>query len=176
MGTSSLRRRDNGARALAAILRYVQSGIRSTKEVRIYLRRRGLAGEAAAVALTECRARGLLDDTAGARLWSEHWARRGYAWAAIRLKLSAKGFDEQAITAAERIHGTQGQDEARARHAVTVYCERTSRRVGPSLSLGIPRRGIPRPKAEGLARTLASRGFDSDLIERILHDAIGPRG
>ena len=151
----------DGARALAAVLRYVRSGIRSTTEVRAYLRRRGLAGQAAEAVVAECRARGLLDDGAAARLWAEQWSRRGYAWSAIRLKLSAKGFDEQALAAAERIHGTREQDEARARQ---VVADRFRRR-------------FPRGQrvVQGrVARTLVSRGFDSDVIDRVLNEAFGP--
>jgi SOS response regulatory protein OraA/RecX len=100
----------------------------------------------------------MVDDRLCARLWADHWARRGYAWSAIRVKLSEKGLDEQAIEHAASWLGTASDDDARAR---LVIAQRLRRRAGAR-------------QRSRLGRALASRGFDSDLIERILNESFGP--
>ena len=154
---SSSKLEDEARSVLAALPRYLRSSVRSTHEVVAYLRRRGLSPQRAARAVSEYQARGLLDDEACARLWAEEWARRGYAWAAIRTKLSLKGLDERTIERVARRLGMVGDDEARARLIASAYLRRhaatqTSQRV--------------------LARRLASRGFDADLIEHILNESV----
>ena len=136
-------------RLLAVVTRYTQHRVRSTQDVLARLRRAGASTGTAAQVVAE--------------LWADHWARRDYAWSAIRLKLSEKGLDAQTIDKAVHTLGSASQDEARARHAVTDALRRSSARSTPH-------------QASRLARTLASRGFDSDLIERILNDTFGPRG
>ena len=134
-------------------LRYAQVGVRSTRDVLTYLERRGASRQITARILAECRALGLLNDRAAARLWAEQWARRGYAAAAIRLKLQAKGFDTQISDEAAARAGSASDDEARARLLVASSLRRQSSRPG---------------RVQRLARVLASRGFDPDLIERVL--------
>ena len=140
-----------------ALSRYVRSGVRSTQEVVTYLRRHGVPPTRAARVVKQYRAQGLLDDRASARLWAEHWARRGYATAAIRLKLAAKGFDERVIDDTIHQWHPPSDDEERAREVVAQRVRRTA----------------VRPARARLARTLASRGFDSDVIERILNESPG---
>ncbi len=163
MAISSSRPGDDPHRLLAVATRYTQRGVRSTQDVLAHLRRAGASAGTAARVVVECRSRGIVDDRACAQLWADHWARRDYAWSAIRLKLSEKGLDAQTIDTAAHKLGNASQDEARARHAVTDAQRRSSSRSTPH-------------QADRLARTLASRGFDSDLIERILNDTFGPRG
>jgi len=140
--------------ALAAgVLRYARVGVRSTHDVLAYLKRRGASSEIAARILADCRTLGLLDDRAAARLWAEQWARRGYASAAIRLKLQAKGFDAQASDEAVVRAGSASDDETRARLIVTSYLQRQTVRPG---------------RSQRLARVLAARGFNQELIERVL--------
>ena len=134
-------------------LRYARVGVRSTRDVLTYLERRGASPQTAARILADCRARGFLDDGTAARLWAEQWARRGYASSAIRVKLQAKGFEARiSDEAADRV-GTPQADEARARLLVASSLRRQAARQG---------------RLARLARMLASRGFDSDLIERVL--------
>jgi SOS response regulatory protein OraA/RecX len=144
--------------ALALATRYAGLGVRSIQELRTYLRRRGVAERAIARTIAVCRDRGVVDDAACARLWAEHWARQGYAWAAIRLRLSAKGLTDDAIRVAERTTGRAPDDVARAR---AVVAQRAARRAGPR-------------ERVRLARVLASRGFDADVIDRILTESLGP--
>ena len=152
-------------RTLAAALRYAQSGVHSAEEVRAYLRRRGVASTAIARIVAACREQGSVDDRACARLWAEHWARRGYAGAAIARRLSAKGLDAHTIDVELNYLARGSPDDARARLLADSYLRRHS---------GSPQRerSLPAPRRAGrLARTLASRGFDSDVIERVLGES-----
>ena len=107
-----------------------------------------------------CRARGWLDDAACARLWADHWAQRGYAWAAIRQKLTAKGLGDAAVEQAAQVLGLASDDEARASRLVASRMRR-----GPATGRGIV---LSPRQASRLARTLAGRGFDPQIIERVL--------
>ena len=150
---------DELARVLALALRYVRAGVRSGHEVRTYLRRRGVAAETASRAVTALSTtRGVLDDRACARLWADQWARRGYASTAIRVKLSAKGLDDVTIDHAITQLQISSDDDARAREVVARYA----------------RSDVGRQGRARMARTLASRGFDSDLIEQVLNESFGP--
>ena len=113
-----------------------------------------MSAAAAARAVAECRRRGLVDDLAAARLWAGHWMRRGYAWSAIRQKLSAKGIDEPAIREAAQGLDVSADEVARARQLVR---QRTRSSAGQAR----------------LARMLASRGFDEDVIGQVLTDSVG---
>ena len=142
-----------GDEVRAGVLRYLRTGVRSTRDVLQYLSRRGLSLQRAASLVGTYQAQGLLDDRAAARLWADHWARQHYADSAIRLKLLAKGFDEPlARNTIARLTCDADDDEERARRLLAQHLRRSSRRPIPSR----------------LARLLASRGFDSELIERVL--------
>ncbi len=146
---------DNNARGvLAAAARYVRTGVRSSAEVRRYLHRHGVSPQTAARVVSEYRASGQLDDRACARLWADHWARGGYAWMAIRAKLSAKGLPSETIAGVTDELGAPAEEMARARQMVVA---RT------------PPHPTTRDRAR-LARTLSGRGFDTDLIERLLNE------
>jgi len=146
------------ARALARLLslahRYVRSGVRSTRDVTDYLNRRGVSPETAAHVVADYQARGELDDLACAKLWAEHWSRSGYAWAAIQMRLEAKGLHEHTIQHVRGPLGTPSADEARARTLATRL---------------LSRRLARQPRAR-LARLLAAHGFDAELIERLLSE------
>ena len=138
--------------ALAVAARFLRTGVRSVHEVRAYLTRREISPAAVRRVIDQLLAQGTLDDCACARLWAEHWARRGYAWSAIRLKLTAKGLSDEVIARAVNTLGTAAADVTRARELVERHCRRTTQR-----------RASPR-----LWRLLASRGFDQDVIEQVL--------
>lgn len=142
-------------RAPAGLLRYLRSGVRSTHEVVSRLRQHGVSSRDAARLVRAYRARGVLDDRAGVRLWADHWARQGYASAAIRLKLAAKGFDAQAIEDTVSRFVPPSDDEARAR---VLLAQRRDRVSG-------------RPGRARLARALAAHGFEPDVIERLLGES-----
>ena len=150
------------------VARYVRGGVHSTRELRAYLQRRGFTRSEAARLLERLKAAGAADDEAGARLWVEQWARAGYAWAAIHAKLSAKGFDERAI---RRAAGRDAAADDRSR-AFGVVAERLRRAVAEG---GRPRTDLARRQRARLARRLAARGFDADLIERVLDESLGRR-
>ncbi|MBI3321630.1 MAG: RecX family transcriptional regulator [Candidatus Omnitrophica bacterium] len=155
---SSSKPGDDAARLPSALPRYLRSGVRSTREVLTYLRRRGCSGREASRLVSRCRASGALDDRLSARLCAGHWARQGYASAAIRVKLAGKGFEAQLIHEAITRYCPPADDEARARLVLHERARRWPDRHAPSR----------------LAGALASRGFDSDVIERVLADFLGP--
>ena len=154
--SSSKPRNDAEQRLLASAIRYAGTGVRSSRQVLALLRRAGASSREAQRLVAACRARGLVDDRASTRLWAEQWARRGYAWSAIRVKLSGKGFADGDIVAAARHLGTTADDAARAREVAASS-----------------RRRVPRATAQRLARLLASRGFDADLIEHVVAESCG---
>ena len=141
-------------RVLSTLPRYLRARVRSTSEVTDYLRRRGVPPQQASRAVAECRTRGFLDDRACARLWADHWARGGYAASAIRLKLAAKGLPGEVIGEVTRAYGAPADEEARARLVAAAARRRGSREAGR------------------LARALVARGFEADLIERIVGESL----
>ena len=161
---SSSRREADASPAILAAYGYARARVRSRQELLAYLRRRGYAAASVASAVAACANRGLIDDRACAVLWANAWARHGYAWAAIRLKLAAKGLGSQAVTEAERSIGSRPDDEARARALASSYLHRSVNASPPRSRHG---------QAARLSRVLTSRGFDQDLIERILEESVG---
>jgi len=136
----------------AAVRRYLRSGVRSVAEVRAFLDRRGLPAEAIDAVIADCRRQGALDDQAYARLAAEHWARQGYAGRAIRQRLAAKGVpDALVVEAIARLTNEEGDAE----RATRLLSQPRWRRAEPSRQ----------------ARWLAARGFDDELIERIVGTA-----
>ncbi len=139
----------------AGLHRYARTGVRSCQQLLTYLSRGGVPPRTASRLVAECEARGLVDDSAGVRLWADHWARRGYGWVVIRARLEARGFGARAIADAADRSGLPKDDEARARAVIAA------------------RRRSGRDDLGRLARVLAARGFDQDLIERLFNDATG---
>lgn len=139
-------------RIKAALRRFARAGVRSRQEALDYLARHGCAPTQAAAWVRECQQLGQLDDRAAARLCAGHWARRDYADSAIRSKLLAKGFHEIQIHDSIAALQPDADDDARARRALARTLRRSGGRHSPAR----------------LASALASRGFDSELIERIL--------
>ena len=131
----------------AAALRFCRAGIRSTRQLRDWLKRRGLEEREALAVVRICQERGLLDDTTAAKLWTEHWSRKGYSWSVIVTRLKAKGFERSRIAPLAEVYGGPA-DESRARQVVKGMR---------------PGRGSAR-----CARKLAARGFDTEVIERVL--------
>lgn len=134
---------------LRALLRYTGTAVRSRSEVCAYLARRRVPAGTQQALLARCRAQGLIDDRAAARLWAGYWARQGFAAAAIRERLTTRGFDVRTIQHACALLGRASADEARARVVAA-------------------RLGRTRPSRARLARALTARGFDADVIERVL--------
>lgn len=163
--SSSANKRSNDASTIpAAAARYIRSGVRSEKELLAYLGQKGFSSDLAVRAVAECKIKGWVDDAACARLWTEHWARKGYAWSVIRAKLADKGLDERAIEeAASRLGQAVSGDEKRAREVAVSFLKRND---GSRAFSGLSRK-------KSLARALASKGFDQDLIERIVGESLG---
>jgi len=131
--------------------RWLRFGTRSTAELRTYLRGKQVPPALIPGVVQRAGAAGLVDDRACAALWATRLADQGYAREAIRRRLEAKGL---AIP-------LQDDDESRAREVV----QRVLRRPQTLQGLRLRRR---------LARLLAQRGFDSDLIDRVLAEFLEP--
>ncbi|MBI3010331.1 MAG: RecX family transcriptional regulator [Candidatus Omnitrophica bacterium] len=137
-----------------AAFRYASRQVRSVEQVRCYLRQHGVNAAAARKVIADCRVRGLLDDAACAQLWAQNWARQGYGWAAIREKLKAKGLEDSSIACAEnQLGGFEGEME-RAEEWMRRYKWRN--------------KGNAPLQRLRLANRLRSRGFDTDVVERLL--------
>jgi len=141
---------DPATRALALATRYARAQVRSAHEVLAYLKRHQVSPRLCARILATCHAHGLVNDRACARLWAEQWARRGWAWRAIRVKLQAKGLLDEAIEAAEKSLEGEAGDALRAQQLIEQYGSAHS------------------DYRMRVARRLAARGFEADLIERLL--------
>ena len=146
--------RPDSSRVLALVRRYLRHRVRTVHDVQVYLQRHRVPEPLRTQVLDACVAQGLLDDVIAGRLWAEHWARRGYASHAIHAKLTAKGLNAQTIRQVIQAVGTTETDDMRAR---VVAARVVVSAPGPPVRLRV-------------ARRLASRGFDSDVIERILHE------
>jgi SOS response regulatory protein OraA/RecX len=128
----------------------VRFGTRSAAEVQAYLTARRVSDATSRTLMAECARQRLVDDRASAKLWATRLGDQGYAWPVIRQRLRDKGFDEQLIHDVLRPLQRDADDDTRAR----ALARARSRRIPP---------GDPR-----LARWLARRGFDADLIDRVL--------
>lgn len=124
--------------------------------------------------MAESRQQGLIDDRICARLWAGHWADQGYATAAIRERLMAKGLDADDVEDALTRLMHEADEATRARTAAQHWTRRTQR---PTFR---PRRGAPaQPESlplgerRRLGRYLAQRGFEAELIEHILAERAG---
>lgn len=141
---------DPTTRARALATRYARARVRSAHEILAYLKRHRVSPHLCARILASCHAQGLVNDRACARLWAEEWARRGWSWNAIRGKLRAKGLAEEALEAAEEQLAGEAAETARAQQLIEKCA------------------GTHPDQRTRIARRLASRGFDPDLIERLL--------
>lgn len=145
-------RAGQAGRARSAVRRYLRFGTHSIAEVRAYLKARHVSDSTSNTLLAECAQQGLVDDRISATLWASRLCEQGYAWTAIRDRLRAKGFDEPLINDVLQPLQRNADDATRAR---TLARARSRRRP---------------PDGPHLARWLAHRGFDSDLIDRVLAD------
>ena len=151
--------RDTSRTLPPAIARFIRHRVRSIQEVRTHLLSRCYSPQETDETIRICQQGGWLDDAAATKLWAEHWARQGYAWRAIREKLRARGLGEDTIAVVAKTVGAQVQDEARARQLIAA-----SRIKAADATL-----------RSQLARRLASRGFEAELIERILNETTQTR-
>ena len=144
-------------RALTVAKRYVRFGNRSTAELRAYLQERRVAERLIPAVIEEATRRGLLDDEACAKLCAGVLNQQGYAWAAVHEQLRAKGFTDEVVERILKPLQADADDATRARALVRSHLRDPS----------------PRRRA-WLARWLARRGFDPELIDEILAESCEP--
>ena len=157
---SSSKPDNESRRVLALARRYLRFGTRSAAELRAYLAKRGASPKDIEPAVSVCSRAGLLDDAVCAKLWATTLADRGYAWEAIRGQLLSKGLEPPLIDRTLHPLQARADDASRIRDLVDARL-RDRARTDPHLRTR-------------LARLLARRGFDADLIERVLVESFGP--
>jgi len=153
---SSSKPADDSSRALRLARRYLRFGTRSTAQLRAFLRTRYVPEGLIESVTATCLRERLLDDRACATLWANTLAERGYAVAAVREQLLAKGLDTTLVKQVLARLCTHADDAQRARLVVQTYVRRHAE-----------------PGRRRLARLLSQRGFDADLIEQILAESFG---
>ena len=134
-------------RILALARRYLRYGTRSTAQLRAYLDARHLPPSLRDALIAQCMREGLLDDAACTKLWATQLRERGYALGAIREQLLEKGLPLDRIESALAALRVEADDAQVA--AALVRARRSSQ----------PQR---------LARWLAARGFDEDVIAELV--------
>ena len=150
---SSSRAVTDSAVARTLAIRFSKSRVRSRQELEARLKLAQVSSRVASKIVNECQAAGLVDDEACAQLWAGHWARRGFAWGVIRQRLADKGLAASAIEQAGAAIGVGSHaDEARARE-MAAGCHADAK-------------GMQR-----LARRLSARGFEAEVIEKVLSGA-----
>ena len=141
-------------RALQLARRYLRFGTRSSAELRAHLRQHGVPDAVQDSALAECARLGWIDDRACAALWADTFVERGFAWGRIREHLLAKGLDGELIARVLQPFAAQATDEHRA--SAWIHDRLRGRRLAD-------------PREQGrVARLLAARGFDHELIGRVI--------
>lgn len=153
---------DEAQRARTLARRYLRTGLRSVRQLHDYLRTHEVSEHTTRTILARCARAGQLDDKACAKLWATHLADQGYAWASIREQLQLKGLDGRLAGGVVDRLQSHDPDERRARLLVQ---ERLARHAAASRADRFRGR---------LARLLARRGFDPDLIGRVLADSLNP--
>ena len=156
---SSSRRLADRDRWLRLAQRYLRFGTRSAAQLRAYLTSRHVSETVVAPILNACAQDGLIDDRAGAKLVAEALGDRGYAVSAIRAQLLDRGFHDHAIENALNAMQARASDEQRARTVVAQALRRSSA-------------STPRFRT-AVASRLARRGFDPELIDRLLRESCG---
>jgi len=141
-------------RTLQLARRYLRFGARSTAQLRAHLEAHSLPASSIEDVLAACARRGWLDDAACAKLWVTMLAERGYAWAAIRDQLLTKGLNAGLIDRALQPLHSLADDERRARQLIQHRLRGRAIRTA-------------QVRAQ-MARLLARRGFDRDLIEQLV--------
>ena len=163
---------DETRRAWQLARRYLRVGTRSTDELRTYLRTKQVPPALIPPVVQHATEAGLLDDRACAILWATRLADQGYARQVIRQRLEAKGLAVSLVSRVLASRGGQDDEASRAREVVQ------RRLPAPAGTIGGPGRRSPTVRdlrlRRRLTRLLAQRGFDSDLIDRVLAEFLEP--
>src|SRR4051794_14172418 len=152
---------ESAARTIA--LRLLEHAPRTRAELARALARPGVPPHAAAAVLDRFTEVGLIDDAAFATAWVDsRQAGRGLARRALSAELRRRGIDE--TTAREALCTVSADDEELAARALV------ERRLRTMTSL--PREARQRR----LAGMLARKGFDHELVRRVLREALADPG
>ena len=142
---------DSVTRARQLARRYLRCGTRATAQLYAYLKARDIPVNAIRLIVAESTRQGMLDDHACATLWAVHLADQGYAWDAVQERLLTKGLEAAVVRQVIAPLRAEADDGRRARSFVR-------QRLGQRGAFDRQRVG----------RWLAQRGFDTELIDRVL--------
>jgi regulatory protein len=150
-----------------AALRLLERQRRTRSDLERRLRDKGYAGATAGEVLDRLASVGLVDDIEYARTFmAGRRARRSAGTRRIEQELRARGVSADDIEVARRRLDAEqgGMDEVAAARKVIAQAERRSRGLEPRL------------RRQRLYALLARRGFDGDVIRRVLDlpDEVGP--
>ncbi|QRK08365.1 regulatory protein RecX [Archangium violaceum] len=147
-------------RATDVCLRLLSARARSRHELLMALERKGFSEPVCEKALAQVEGWGYLDDERFARERAAVLLQRGrYGPRAVQQRLEAHGLSREA--AREAVATASGEVEFDAEAAARQVLERR----------GLLGRKLEPKEAARAGRLLASRGFSSDVIQRVLGDA-----
>ena len=159
-----IRRADEALRARQALARYTALTLRTERQARDHLSRKGLGEEAVDQALERGRELGWLNDQRFAGAWVRTRLKLNPAGPhRLRADLAAKGVDGD--TAADAIDHFGPDEETQRALALEQARRRVARWQG---------RYPPETLEEKLRTYLARQGFDGHLIRDIVREALGP--
>lgn len=156
---SAAERPDDVGAAREAALRLLEHTRRTRSDLAGRLKDRGYTPAVIEEVLDRLAGVGLVDDAEYARAWlAGRWGRRPAGWRRLEMDLRRRGISaEDIMTARARLEEEQGEtDETGAARRVVAQAERRYRGLEP---------GVRRQRLYAL---LARRGFEGDLIRRVL--------
>ncbi|HET9325684.1 MAG TPA: regulatory protein RecX [Candidatus Eisenbacteria bacterium] len=145
-----------------AALRLLERSRRTRSELTRKLREKGFAATVIGEVLDRLAGVGLVDDVEYARAFlSSRLGRRTAGWRRLEVELRRRGISAQdAASARARLDDQGALDEAEgARRVIRQVAARYERLD-------------PRVRRQRLYALLARRGFDGDVIERVLREAL----
>ena len=159
MSLADTERSDDVDGAREAALKLLDRARRTRQDLSRRLRDKGFAAPAIETALERLAAVGLVDDAEYARAWlAGRWGRRPSGWRRLQQELRVKVCRTRRSRSA-RAELTARDDAPDEESAARKVVEQAMRRMA---------RLEPRVRQQRLYGLLARRGFDGDLIRRVL--------
>lgn len=135
--------------ALDKALTYITASMKTEKDVRAYLKKKGYLADVADYVVEKMRSYGYLDDAAYARAYIEHAGKRKGA-RLIAMELRQKGVPDEAVE--EALEGFEGEDDS-AREVLKKYLRGKT---------------IDKPTLTKAYRHLMGKGYSHETAKRAL--------
>ena len=142
-----------------AALKLLERARRTRSDLERRLKDKGFAGVAVAEVLDRLAEVGLVDDAEYARAWlAGRWGRRPSGWRRLQQELRARGVGDEDVAKARAALAERGgaPDETGAAAKVVEQARRRFAALDP------------RVRRQRLYALLSRRGFDGDVIRRVL--------